>query len=95
MTIARTEDGIEVQWTSSSLPVEQLDAELRRDRNLTLRFGERLLAEFDVPDPSEIRQECDIKAFCAVIRLVVDCSHETDRAIFRAALQIQNGVEKR
>lgn len=30
MTSARTEDGIEVQWTSSSVPVEQLDAALNR-----------------------------------------------------------------
>jgi TPR repeat protein len=31
MTIARTEDGIEVQWTSSSVPVEQLDADNYND----------------------------------------------------------------
>jgi hypothetical protein len=42
--IAYTDDGIAVEWHSSSVPVEQLDAALSRDRNLTLRFGERLLA---------------------------------------------------
>jgi hypothetical protein len=35
MSIARTEDGVEVEWTSSSVPVEQLDAAIARDRNLT------------------------------------------------------------
>ena len=30
MAIARTEGGIEVEWTSSSVPVEQLDAALNR-----------------------------------------------------------------
>jgi len=48
MTTARTEDGIEVQWTSSSVPVEQLDAALSRDRNLILRYAERLLADYEV-----------------------------------------------
>jgi hypothetical protein len=31
MTITLTEDGVEVEWTSSSVPVEQLDAALNRD----------------------------------------------------------------
>ncbi len=47
MALARTDDGIEVQWTSSSAPVEQLDAALNRDRNLTIRYSERLLAELN------------------------------------------------
>jgi hypothetical protein len=42
--IAYTDDGIAVEWHSSSVPVEELDTALRRDHNLTLRFGERLLA---------------------------------------------------
>lgn len=45
MTTSRTNDGMEVEWTSSSVPVEQLDAVLHRDRNLTLRYAERLLAD--------------------------------------------------
>jgi hypothetical protein len=44
--VALTDDGGEVEWTSSSVPVEQLDAVLRRDRNLTFRYGEQLLAEY-------------------------------------------------
>lgn len=49
MTIFRTDDGMEVTGTTSSIPVEQLDAAIRRDRNLTLRFGEMLLAELEKP----------------------------------------------
>jgi len=30
MATAKTDDGIELQWTSSSVPVEQLDAALNR-----------------------------------------------------------------
>jgi hypothetical protein len=30
MTIARTDGGIEIEWTSGSVPVEQLDAALNR-----------------------------------------------------------------
>ena len=52
MATARTEDGMEVEWTSSSVPVEQLDAALRRDYNLTLRFGERLLADLERSVPT-------------------------------------------
>lgn len=52
MAIARTDNGMEVEWISSSVPVEQLDAALRRDRNLTLRFGERLLADLEHCGPS-------------------------------------------
>ena len=48
MATARTEEGVEVEWTSSSVPVEQLDAALSRDRNLTLRWAERLLAELEL-----------------------------------------------
>ncbi len=47
MSTARTEDGMEVEWTSSSVPVEQLDAALSRDHNLTLRWAERLLADLE------------------------------------------------
>jgi hypothetical protein len=36
---------MEVEWHSSSVPVEQLDAALSADRNLTLRWAERLLAD--------------------------------------------------
>lgn len=49
MTAARTDDGVEVKWTSSSVPVEQLDAALRRDRKLTLRYAEGLLAKLEKP----------------------------------------------
>lgn len=47
MAISRTDDGMEVEWTSSSVPVEQLDAALSRDRKLTLRYAERLLADLE------------------------------------------------
>jgi hypothetical protein len=43
MAIDRTDDGIEVAWWSSSVPVEQLDAALSRDYNLILRYAESLL----------------------------------------------------
>jgi hypothetical protein len=49
-------NGVEVEWTSSSVPVEQLDAALRRDRNLTLRFGERLLADSELA-PRRLEQQ--------------------------------------
>ena len=52
MAISRTDDGMEVEWTSSSVPVEQLDAALRRDYNLTLRYAERLLAELEQENPA-------------------------------------------
>ena len=49
MAVFRTDDGMEVAGTTSSVPVEQLDAALRRDRNLTIRYGEMLLAEIEKP----------------------------------------------
>jgi hypothetical protein len=45
--IAQTDDGLGVIGTTSSVPVEQLDAALSRDRNLTLRWAENLLAELE------------------------------------------------
>jgi hypothetical protein len=44
MAIARTE---EVEWRSTALGNEVLDAAISRDRNLTLRYAERLLAEHE------------------------------------------------
>ncbi|MGO9516919.1 MAG: hypothetical protein ACLPND_07745 [Candidatus Korobacteraceae bacterium] len=42
--VAYTDDGVAVEWHSSSIPPEQLDAAIRRDRNLIIRYGEQLLA---------------------------------------------------
>jgi len=41
MATARTNDGIEVEWTSSSVPVEQLDAALNRDTYASRLSGRR------------------------------------------------------
>jgi hypothetical protein len=46
-------DGVEVEYTSTSVPVGQLDSALHRDRNLTLRFGERLLTATSPAAPLE------------------------------------------
>jgi hypothetical protein len=53
MQIARTEDGMEVEWTSSSVPVEQLDAALSRDLNLTVRWAEAELEKYAASHFSE------------------------------------------
>ena len=47
MAIARTEEEVatEVEWHSSSVPVEELDRAISRDRNLTLRWAEQLLVD--------------------------------------------------
>jgi len=52
MAISRTDDGMEVEWTSSSVPVERLDATLRRDGNLTLRYAESLLTDLEQEKPA-------------------------------------------
>ena len=36
MAISRTDDGMEVEWTSSSVPVEQLDAATRLQLDVAL-----------------------------------------------------------
>jgi hypothetical protein len=45
--IAYTDDGIAVEWHSSCVVVEQLDAALSRDYNFTTRYAERLLSELE------------------------------------------------
>jgi len=51
MQIAKN-DGGQVEWHSTALGTEALDAALSRDRNLTLRFGERLLADSEHCGPT-------------------------------------------
>ena len=66
-------------------------------RTLTLQYigGNSEGRASSTADSRRTKGHAVVRAFCAVNRRVVDCSHETDRAIFRAVLQIQNGVEKR
>jgi hypothetical protein len=50
--IAYTDDGVLVCGVTSSIPPEQLDAAISRDRNLTLRYAERLLADSEQEKPA-------------------------------------------